>query len=705
MQPIYLNSVIQYIADDGEVLYERVLWMDSHTDKVVVFGLDDDFGFPIWKKLSDINYLLESKQCKLVDYQSKGLVLHDDEISERDKLSVEKAWSVVKDLVENEPEIYMEISRRRLIEKVSSEHSINKKYIHRKLRKFWKYGKVKNALLPRNFNGGAKGKTRKSTRIKRGRPYKDKSCNNIGMNITDDIKDTFKKAYKEFYNNATKRSMQSAYYKMLEVYFKAEIVTDLNGEKVVKAPEGDKIPSYSQFHYWYKRLNNIKDTIISRQGSRDFELNHKAVLGESTTEAYNPGSMFQVDATIADIYLVSRDNRNWIIGRPVLYIIIDVFSRLICGFYVGLEGPSWMGAMMALYNTARNKVELCKEYGIEISENEWNCDNLPETLIVDRGELESTKPYNLINNLGINVKVLPPYKANWKGIVEQSFRRLNEKSLHWLKGTVPREFRVRGERDYRKDALLNLDEFTRIIIHNILYFNNSYMDGYNRDEQMKAEGVKPIPSVLWEWGIINRGGLLKSFPEDIIKLNLMPYDDAKITFKGLEFKKMHYSCADDIESGAYEMARKYGSKAVRISYDPRNLRYVYTNEGLSYKKYTLTDTQKAHLYMEEVNFNIEYNNNQKRNNQPQKIASTVKLNLEIDEIVKCASHDAKEQDEKKKKDIKGIRGNRQVEKSHYRDLEMWELGKQEGQDKTINVTYDGKYIPGPDYINFIEDDE
>ncbi|WP_164907503.1 hypothetical protein [Clostridium septicum] len=45
-----------------------------------------------------------------------------------------------------------------------------------------------------------------------------------------------------------------------------------------------------------------------------------------------PGSLYQIDATVADVYLVSEFNRNWIIGRPVLYMVLDSFSRMIVGF-------------------------------------------------------------------------------------------------------------------------------------------------------------------------------------------------------------------------------------------------------------------------------------------------------------------------------------------------------------------------------------
>ena len=76
--------------------------------------------------------------------------------------------------------------------------------------------------------------------------------------------------------------------------------------------------------------------------------------------ANGPGSLYQIDATKDDIYLVSRTDRNRIIGRPVVYLVQDVFSRLIAGIAVTLEGPSWLGAMLALENTASDKTPFAK---------------------------------------------------------------------------------------------------------------------------------------------------------------------------------------------------------------------------------------------------------------------------------------------------------------------------------------------------------
>mgnify|MGYP003643824981 CR=1 FL=1 len=44
----------------------------------------------------------------------------------------------------------------------------------------------------------------------------------------------------------------------------------------------------------------------------------------ATTQALGLGSRYEIDATIADVILVSDHDRNQPVGRPTVYIVIDV---------------------------------------------------------------------------------------------------------------------------------------------------------------------------------------------------------------------------------------------------------------------------------------------------------------------------------------------------------------------------------------------
>lgn len=53
------------------------------------------------------------------------------------------------------------------------------------------------------------------------------------------------------------------------------------------------------------------------------KLSGRTKSGDSTQVAARHGSVFQVDATPGYVYLVSSRKRNSIIGRPIIYFIID----------------------------------------------------------------------------------------------------------------------------------------------------------------------------------------------------------------------------------------------------------------------------------------------------------------------------------------------------------------------------------------------
>ncbi|QAS59595.1 hypothetical protein [Clostridium septicum] len=78
--------------------------------------------------------------------------------------------------------------------------------------------------------------------------------------------------------------------------------------------------------------------------------------------------------------------------------------------------------------------------------------------------MEGKNIESLIENLGIGIKVTPPFRADWKGCVEQNFRLINLKTKPLLPGKVDSTFRERGDKDYRLDAKLTIKEFTKIII-------------------------------------------------------------------------------------------------------------------------------------------------------------------------------------------------------------------------------------------------
>jgi putative transposase len=62
----------------------------------------------------------------------------------------------------------------------------------------------------------------------------------------------------------------------------------------------------------------------------------------------------QIDHALADVIVVDERDRL-AIGRPWISLAVDVFSRCVLGFYVGLDPPSVMSIGMCLTQACLSK--------------------------------------------------------------------------------------------------------------------------------------------------------------------------------------------------------------------------------------------------------------------------------------------------------------------------------------------------------------
>ncbi|MBY6917456.1 DDE-type integrase/transposase/recombinase [Clostridium botulinum] len=684
---ISVNSVFKYVdVEDGERI--RIIELDENY--VYIVNIDAVTSMPRKENFSKIAEEIEcDKLIKIKDPYIK--IIEDKELSEvqlnkrnEDWKLIEKYWQVYKDDILNKS------NRVKSFESICNESNNGMNKVKRLFSRFWQRGMNKNALIPDYDKSGGRGKEKKLNNIKTGKPRKaDYLGNKIdGINITEDVKKQFAFAIDKYYRNNKKGSLKETYTLILKNFYSDSFIEE--NEIKYRVWDDSRIPTYDQFYYWFKKKENIKKDIIFRESEKEFNLKHRQLLSNSTQETDGPGTRFQVDATIADVYLVSSLNRNRVIGRPVVYAIIDVFSRIVTGIYVGLEGPSWIGAMMALDNMIANKVEYCKEYGIEISDEQWPCRHLPEIIIADRGEFEGYNVENLINNLNVKIENTSPYRGDLKGIVERRFRTTNEKIKHKTPGAIQKEYRKRGDRDYRLDATLTLEEFTKIYINIVLHNNSKIIDKYPMDKEMIADEITAVPINLWNWGTENRKGRLKTVDREVLRLNILPKGKASVSRAGIRFKGLYYSSDKAVKEQWFVNLKV---RSIEVVYDPRNMSKIYIpyNNGLDYDECYLIDAslQYKDCILEEIIFNEELDSELKDKALRDQNQNNIDLEREIDRIVKQAKKE-------KAKDInyntspnqklKGIKNNRAIEKEINRQDEGFNLGKDiEKSDRVAEV--------------------
>ncbi|WP_317957573.1 Mu transposase C-terminal domain-containing protein [Oceanobacillus kimchii] len=593
--------------EEQRTALQRVLWISSDFKEAIVIDIMDkkNMQLPLLRKYEDIIDEIQEGSSRLVEFEPDlRLISPEPTYLNKYKDERDKNWNVIKEIVVQEPDIYISKKRGPLVKETTEKTGVAKKDIYRLLKKYWFYGKSKNGLLRDYFDCGAPGEER----IYKEKPG-PKSKDGNSFVVTDKDKKTFEKAIKEFHIKK-EMDLKSTHRHMCEKYYTTVFYRKNN--VLVPVIEPENMPSLRQFKYWYNKEYSFAEKYSRRHGKRKAEMNVRAFQGDSTERAVDVGYLFEIDSTPADIILVSND-RKTIIGTPTLYIVKDVFSRFIAGFHVNVAPPSTIEQMVALENTGTDKVEFCKRYDIDIEESDWPCAHLPKFLAGDRGELKAKMTENLIN-INVDVANAPSYRGDLKPFVEQHFRITNKqiRELFSKAGAKPGKLIERGDKDPSRDATFTIYEFTQFMILQIIAFNKSVLPReYFVTPEMFTDKVGLTPIEVWSWGKGKR--LLHEEPRNLLRYNLLPKETATVTRWGIKFKGMHYTSDLGLKDGWFEEQRIDGKKQVTISYDPRNVSSIFIrlkNGNLEQCFLTPKYSEYEGLHLEDVKAIMKYKKKQ-----------------------------------------------------------------------------------------------
>ena len=393
-------------------------------------------------------------QMEKLPQDTYRLLALDEDISECQRQQRDRRAELIAPLMVEEC-ICDKSYRNKVLREIVSNASTSRKTVLQYLWLYWVY-QSKNALLPAEKSNAEK------------RP------------LSSDEK-TIRWALNKFYYTPQRQSLQTAYKMMLRAKY-----CDAKGKL---KPD---YPSFWQFRYFFRQHRDPISESISREGIKAYQRNYRPFVGAVSDYAGTIGT-YMTDATVADIYIVSRLSRRPI-GRPVIYTMVDAYSRLITGVYVGIEGGQY-ALRLLLQNTFADKVSFCRQHNIEIDPQDWPSHHLPTKIMTDRGSEFLGGPLeNLCESYGIEIENLPAYRPDLKGVVEKLFDLVQNsyKPLLKGKGVIESDTQERGAPDYRGQGTLDLEQFTAIVLRCVLFYNSQYIQtGFIRTPNMASAGIMP----------------------------------------------------------------------------------------------------------------------------------------------------------------------------------------------------------------------
>lgn len=572
------NSVWDLRKVDGisSGLY-RLLQIFEDIPCLILFYLENPKGItrPIAIELDRFSRCIKQKQIFEGNFSlPPHLLLSEEEIDESYKIIRGENFSLIEDLV-NDPKFIFDYATKNRVPRLAKHANDKGKArttIARLLNSYWRYGQDTNALLPAYQYSGGAGKQRKVSEKPLGAP---KTSRTIAVErpktfiVTNTDKDNIRKSLKKHHLKVRGKNLVETRKELLREYYAEEVK---RAKALGVAPY---VPTYKQVREWKYKLFTKNEITEKSSTERDYLLNKRELLGDAKQKWPVPGSCFEIDATVADVHIVSSFGKQYVLGRPTIYSIVDRASGLIVGLNVSLYFASWRAARQALANAFLTKAAYCKEFGIIIQDIDWPAAHIPLRLMCDNGEMIGLAPQKLVVPL-TELQLSPPYRPDFKAMVERRFGLLNDEMIHKLIGTTRGGKVVRGDKDPRKDAIYTLKEFTSLLIDAALELNRSIYNSLATSSPLLIEkNISPTPLNFWKAHIAEHKHALKLADSSEVISRLYPPAKASMTRDGIEYNNMYYSCDRVVKDKLASIARTNGQWQLDARINENTTNYIY----------------------------------------------------------------------------------------------------------------------------------
>ena len=280
------------------------------------------------------------------------------------------------------------------------------------------------------------------------------------------------------------------------------------------------------------RISRIpEEERLRRRGFGDLAQRLRPTPGHFPNADY-PLAVVQIDHTLGDIMLVD-DVYRLPIGRPWITLAIDVFSRMVPGYYLSFDAPSIASVGLCIGHSIIPKEEWLALHEVDAS---WPVWGVPNTIHADNaGEFRSHSLKNSCAKHGMHIEFRPVKRPHFGGHIERLLGTLMSE-IHDLPGSTFSSPAQRKGYDSDKESAMTISEFEKWLVTLICSV-------YHRRKHSEL-GMSPLKK--WEIGVFGNATVpgvgLPSRPDNRwgIHRDFMPAIERTVQRDGVTIESVTY---------------------------------------------------------------------------------------------------------------------------------------------------------------------
>ena len=360
------------------------------------------------------------------------------------------------------------------------------------------------------------------------------------------------------------------------------------------------------------------------------------------------------------------------IGQPWLTVLIDYYSRMIVGFCVGFEPPSYAVIMEALRLAILPKSYVAERF--PRVQGEWPCFGLPEKLVCDRGsDLTSKDLEQAAFQLNLELDFNPPRTPHFKGTVESFFDSLNDHLIASLPG--------RTFRSWEKRADYNADEGPLIPYETLVEVIHLYLIDVYSVSKHPTSTVTRLE--MWRQNAEEHPPCLPASPDDLVVL-LAKRVERTLSSRGVELNGMFYNADELMALRADLAANNHPAERFQVRYNPWDLGHAWVLNPLDQRYLKVSASDEAMRGMTEYQWKVLRRAVRERFDQPEHVLNLAASRNVIRDVVAAS---VKKPSKQRRARAARFLGAAKVDQPADADAQA------EADESTVVTTHDGSPPP------------